>query len=377
MIRKRIDEVDILRGLAFLAVVLQHSLASFIYNPNISMYGATASALLLNIIRFAVPVFVFMTGFSLYYSERGISYIVFIKKKFMQIILPYMLWTLIYDILMFFIMGMKTKTIVAIVLEYINYVFTGTGFYHLWYMILIIQFFVFYPVFKALINKNYKFITNTIVLIIFLIVHMFLLYWYNFYAGAHYDLSTGIIKKILGYSDRLFIMWMFYFVLGSYFAIYFERMKNILWKIRYISSIGFLISLTYVMNFMIKTATTNDQGGYIINHFLGSPLNTIMFPLLFFSIIVLYPISLYILNTKAKLGSLLIEIGKYSFGAYLIHALILHYVNALIKICIPWLFIEILVSFIIGSIISIYIIKKLSNSSNPFILTLVGMRKRK
>ena len=375
MIKKRIYEIDILRGIAFLAVVLQHSLAGFIYEPKVNVYEAIPSAIILNIIRFAVPLFVVITGFSLYYSDKGEGYLSYLKKRFNQIILPYLMWTIIYDLSMFFITGMKINPIDVVLKDYIKYVFTGTGSYHLWYMVMIIQFYILSPLFKLFINKNKTKTYNTVSLIVFFILHLWLLYFYNFKLGGIYESSTGILKNILVYRDRLFIMWMFYFVLGAYFAIYFDQIKNMVLKLKYISFLGFLISLCFVMKKMINSATYNSEGGYVINHFLGSPLNTIMFPLIIFSILSLYPLSVYILNKK--LSEKIIIIGKYSFGAYLIHALVLRYINITLKTFVPWFYLDIIISFILTSIISIYIIKLLESTNNNVLRKLGGFNRKK
>ncbi|MEG2892755.1 MAG: acyltransferase [Clostridium sp.] len=375
MIKKRIEEVDILRGVAFLAVVLQHSLASFIYEPTVNTYEGIISAFILNSLRFAVPIFVFMTGFSLYYTDKGQGYFEFLLKRFKQIIVPYMLWTLVYDILMFFIMGRFDLSLKDIVYQYFNYVLTGTGFYHLWYMAMIIQFYIVFPVFKIFINKKRSFTLNTIVLIIFFIAHIGLLYWYNYYAGAQFALATGLLKEILQYSDRIFIVWMFYFVFGAYFSIYYERLKVIFIKLKYVWFIGFIVSMAYIMKLMISSSSYNDVGGYVINHAIGGPLNMPMIPLLLFSMLSLYVISVKIL--EYNISKYILLAGKYSFGAYLIHALVLHYVNIGIKYMVPGFFLKIGISFVLGAIISIYVSKLITKSNNGLILKFVGMEKKK
>ncbi|MEF9935019.1 MAG: acyltransferase [Clostridium sp.] len=374
MIKKRIEEVDILRGIAFLAVVLQHSLASFIYEPSVNTYQGIISAFILNSLRFAVPIFVFMTGFSLYYTDKGQGYFEFIRKRFKQIILPYMIWTLIYDILMFFIMGRYDLSLKDLVFQYFNYVLTGTGFYHLWYMAMIIQFYIIYPVFKLIINKNRSFVVNTIMLFVAFIAHYGFLYWYNFYAGAQSATAPGVLKVVLQYSDRLFVVWMFYFIFGAYLAIYYEKVKEFILKFKYIWFVGFAFSIGYIMKLMISSSSYNENGGYVINHNIGAPLSIPMVPLLIFSILGLYVISIKLLNVKAS--KYILIAGKYSFGAYLCHALVLHYINIIVKYVVPGFFLKITASFVLCAVISIYIVYLLSNSNKGFVLTLVGMKKQ-
>lgn len=55
--------------------------------------------LLLLCSKFAVPVFVFITGMVLFYNYDGaLKYGTFLRKRFMDIIVPYIIWSLLYEL---------------------------------------------------------------------------------------------------------------------------------------------------------------------------------------------------------------------------------------------------------------------------------------
>ena len=66
--RERIGELDVLRALAFLAVVLQHSLGIYIRSADVQLSESTMLGMLFNLSKFAVPTFVFLTGLTLLYN---------------------------------------------------------------------------------------------------------------------------------------------------------------------------------------------------------------------------------------------------------------------------------------------------------------------
>ena len=98
MQKHRLDEIDILRGLTFLAIALQHSLAGLIYAPDLDTASAWISAFLLILIRYAVPMFITITGLVLLYnhSQGELDYPQFLQKRLAQAFIPYLLWTIIY-----------------------------------------------------------------------------------------------------------------------------------------------------------------------------------------------------------------------------------------------------------------------------------------
>ena len=71
MPKERIPEIERLRGIAFLAVVLRHSIAHYSVAPGMTTGDGLMMAVLLMATKFAVPVFIFITGMVLFYNDKG------------------------------------------------------------------------------------------------------------------------------------------------------------------------------------------------------------------------------------------------------------------------------------------------------------------
>ncbi|WP_235439864.1 hypothetical protein [Paenibacillus sp. DMB20] len=66
MRKERIPEIERLRGLAFLAVVLQHSIAHYSVEEGMGLADGVGMAAMLLAVKFAVPAFIFITGLVLF-----------------------------------------------------------------------------------------------------------------------------------------------------------------------------------------------------------------------------------------------------------------------------------------------------------------------
>ena len=102
MPKERVAEWDVIRGIAFLAIVLQHSIGQFAYRKDTSLFDAYTLAAIYHLIKFGVPAFVLLTGAALVYNYYGkFNYPTFIRKRSRDILVPYFLWTVIYYVYMF------------------------------------------------------------------------------------------------------------------------------------------------------------------------------------------------------------------------------------------------------------------------------------
>ncbi|HHV60670.1 MAG TPA: acyltransferase family protein [Clostridiaceae bacterium] len=88
----RIKALDYIRVIATLAVIAIHVSSTYTLSNDIA-YIINQS------MRFAIPVFFILSGAAIFYShyEKGrINYMVFVRKRFVKIVVPFILWTLIY-----------------------------------------------------------------------------------------------------------------------------------------------------------------------------------------------------------------------------------------------------------------------------------------
>lgn len=342
-----------MRGIAFLAVVLQHVITGLFYLPSVSPGAITVGAVILAVIRFAVPLFVFITGVVLFYNySNEIKYKSFLVKRFNQVILPYIIWTFFYFVWIKFLFGITNLGTWNGLKELVLMIFTGGGNYHLWFMVMIIPFYFIFPIMKLIISKERKLYWNMSVLTAFFII--------NF--GLLYTLSKGIFSGLpanfnffVNYLDRNFLFWSFYFVLGGVVGIYYKQFLSFVLKTRFMN-LAIWVSLLVLIFIEIKEVVTLDTlNRYLQSAGVTSPLDPIIYLYLISSILIVFWFSYSICNGFPKLSALLNTFGKYSFGAYLIHAFVLHFTN---KFVIRFLedtnvYILVIVSFVLCSVFSV------------------------
>ena len=99
MTQNRLTGIDFLRVLAMAAVILGHVTAAYIHNESsFTLLGMNPAFFLNQAARFSVPMFFLLSGFSLGLREQPLSSPAFWKGRFLRVLPPYLIWTLIYEL---------------------------------------------------------------------------------------------------------------------------------------------------------------------------------------------------------------------------------------------------------------------------------------
>ncbi len=330
MHKHKLDEIEILRALAFLAIVLQHTLACYMYNDNLDAASGLSSAFLLLLIRFGVPMFVFITGLVLFYNhgEKELFYGNFIHKRFTSVFVPYFLWSVFYFVWLHFLTG--TPDSGSALFRIGQHTLAGDAFYHLWFMVMVLQFYLVFPLFRKLILSC----RNRPALLLGLTFALYIAYiWaYNHVIPLVYsDITSPVLKTIVDYRDRIFPSWFLYFIMGSVAGLYIIKIKEVLRRFSGMIILAFLATFAFIFYKMFLSAQYNTAGSYIINYQITLPLNLEMVFYLTASLLFLYYISSIIAAGYPNLTSHMHMVGRYSFGGYFVHPLILFYLNSFAK----------------------------------------------
>lgn len=145
---KRNPNLDFLRVLAAFMVVVLHVSVPYvtdnIESPNLYF---TIGNFFDSITRISVPIFIMLSGSFLLDNPNNKEYKVFYKKTLKKIILPTLIWSLIYCIYSILLEIFKgiTGTDANFLVPFLNWV-NGEPFYHLWYMYMIIGLYLVTPV---------------------------------------------------------------------------------------------------------------------------------------------------------------------------------------------------------------------------------------
>lgn len=288
--------INNLRLIALLAVIMLHCssplLADYLKSPESQWLAADFYNALT---RFAVPVFVMITGVLLLGKEEDV--VVFLKKRLGRVVWPFLFWSLVYIAYAYYNEDISytgdTRTTVQQVLHQLKY---GSS-YHLWYVYMLIGLYLVIPVLgKFIRNATEKEILYflTVWLIVMLFSQPYLMR-YNPQVDARY--FGGYIG---------------YLVLGYYLA-------NKQFKSRYMFVLAGGLSIVSVVIITIGTAM-------LYQYYNG--ISTLMYePLSWPIVIVSSAMFLMIRFVTLKVPAFFINIrdfiGKYNYGIYLGHALIL------------------------------------------------------
>ncbi|OBR93738.1 acyltransferase family protein [Clostridium ragsdalei P11] len=312
MTKDRLAELDIMRGIAFILVVIQHTFGGYSFIKDISLENRLISKLIYSIGKTAVPMFVALTAICLiyvYYDRMDV--LNFYIKKLKFLILPYIFCSLINDL----ILNHSTYGFT----NFIGQIVTGNSAYHLWYMGMIIRLYLYIPLiflFIKKLNSTSTFIKKSFFIFSFVLYYLIL-------KNNNYVTST-IGKLLFGTPSKLqqsFInitplLWIFYFVVGAYMIFNYTNLKVMIKKYKYALIGGYTILLSYFYYDDIKD-------------FIGNPLPFIKFDHALYivyvttAIIFFYMLSLYIDTVSKKISILLSFVGKYSFPAYMLHIIVI------------------------------------------------------
>lgn len=378
MKKAEIEEIQILRGMAFLAVMLQHVLAVFGGYPELQKGDGIFFSIFLTLSRFAVPMFVFITGMVLFYNYYGeIKYGSFIIKRAKDILLPYFAWSIIFFLLFSYNAALPLAKQTE---NFIGMLFHGTSAYHLWYIVMIFQFYLFLPLFFLIISKKREWTFNVLILIGLFIVYIQLMKYSAFTLPVIYEsIKSPILRDFVDFRDRNFILWFFYFIMGAFAGIHLDKWKSLTNKLKNFNFILYIFFTIFIVCKLIETLELNTAGtGYKINFNVSAPLNPYMAGYAVIAIIVLYYFAEIICRKKGMLYKTIYEFGNLSLGGYLVHPLI---ITALGLFLIPKLgfinslSIKMTVDFILTSALTIFatmLIAKL-----PYHQIFIGKTKRK
>ncbi|MGW9529094.1 acyltransferase [Paenibacillus terrae] len=320
--KKRISEVALLRGMAFAAVVLQHSVAHYAVEQGARIQDGVLMTLLLLCSKFAVPVFVFITGMVLFYNYDGpLKYGTFLRKRFMDIIVPYIIWSLLYEL------GNQLVQSGGHLhpLDFFQKLLNGKSSYHLWYIVMIIQCYILFPVFRYAVRRLSALLPSTwrpaalagvgVVYILLMLA-----------VGPMYRLMDGLQLPVVTswftiYADRNVIYFFFYFVLGAAAGMNVQRWNAWVTKAQIVYWPLFIVITGYLLYEMIGLFQT--PRGTVLSFNYLSLLRPVMAVYCVTSIFVAYRVATWIAHKGGRVAGLLTAIGTLSYGAYLMHAFML------------------------------------------------------
>lgn len=323
MSKKFLPEITYIRGLCMLGVIAIHvasfALSSPRYNLQIVAFMEIAS-------RFSIPTFFFLSSFGLFYQQPttdSFSYKDFLKRRLKVVAIPYLTWSFFYLAHSAFI----TKSIACFLPQYLlPTLLFGTACYQLYFITIIFWFYLLMPFWRFIIKK----ITKNPVLwmsILFIIQTAF-----NYYSSYHMSaihFNSPIIQYCLDmrlnyWVAHYFWIWLF----GAIVAENYDRF--LIWVHEH--------DLSVISAFLVSMSLLFGAFYYLIYKIGYTPIaavNTVhqLSPVGMLYTATAIPFLIYAFhktNWKAEWQIFWNEMGKDSFGMYLVHPFLLSIVTPVI-----------------------------------------------
>ena len=310
MKKERLFELDVMRGLAFICIVLQHTIGGFSYRDDISFNDFIISKFIYIVAENGVELFIFLTAVSLIYTYYDTFDIKdFYIKKLKFLVLPFVIWSVI-------IMVYNGN---SFNMDCILVIFSGDVQYHLWYMGMILRIYLYFPIILWIVRKIKE---KNIYIKSLAFAFLAFLYWYilkhngfsEFIIQHMFKNPTEVQKKLVNVSPMFYY---FYFVIGAYAVCNYKKFKENILKHKLIVSGFYLLCFGFYYY-----AAVDEKYGLGIIPFSTTIVTSILYrasSLLFF-----YMISCIIKEKLTYIFSILKIVGKYSFPAYLIHVMVIN-----------------------------------------------------
>ena len=278
------SKIDIMRILACIAVVVIHVTAT----PVVSLIPNTTlqiGFLILNrLAKPSVPIFIFISGYLAYRPESPFKLQTYLLKL-RRLALPYIVWTCVYYAL--FIKIAQYPISPSFLLKHL---FVGDMVYHLYFMIIIIQFSLLTPILIKLSNTigiHKLFVLATIL---------------QFGLGFHY----------YPYQDRIFLTYIAYYVAGFWI----RSLERPLYRSSLVLSFIFLGTLYTYVSYLSMNLNLMLSGGLVASTYSA------------YSLISCF--ALFVLIPNSNIGYRMKKLSKSTEFIYYAHPLMLMLSSALI-----------------------------------------------
>lgn len=328
--RPHIYELDPLRACTAFSVVAVHAFTFTIYLNN-SEIGIQIQNALVVALHFTREVFIFVTAFALVYVYNGRSFPLrqFWKKRSIGVLLPYVIWSVIYAVV-----NSPAESPGSFLHTAVVDILTGNSSYQMYYILLTLQFYMIFPLFLLFLRRYAR---HAWLMLTVSFIFQVVLFYVDDHTLQQSSFATSHFWQVLSvYQNRFILVYPFYFVLGGIVALYFHQVRMFLLRHGRIIVGGFLVVLGVLwLHFALQVRVFQEPMGYA---------TSVLQPIMVFYSTAVILFALWLTCQWVSKASKTNQdkrpsgyrfwrvLSDASFGVYLIHGLIL---TALLKWFVP------------------------------------------
>lgn len=296
---------DCLRIIATFSVMILHIASQNWHTVDAGTYEWKVFSFYDSIVRWSVPVFVMISGALFLGREQSIGRI--FKKNILRIVTAFIFWSALYALVD---LAAGKSGVLNALREFVE------GPSHLWFLFMIAGLYILVPMLKKIVadmdmTRYFVFLSLAFTFILPYLVKLISLYSDKFGSVARGLLNSVCFYFTLGYVS--------YFVYGYYFSRIVIKGKG-KWGIYLLGIAGFIVTIFAPAIFPIS-----DKGAAAAFHD-NMTLNVMLESVALF---VFAKNNLSFPNASQKAKDIIRKLSQYSFGAYLVHAMVIMQLNHL------------------------------------------------
>lgn len=250
---------------------------------------------------FVVPAFIFMSGIKMFLSSKKINYIKFYLKRITRVILPYMLWVVI-----FYYYFIDREYFEFSWRSLCHYWYRGDLVGHFYFVIIIVQFYILMPIWKFILPR-----LNAHIAIVFSLLAS-IVFGYN----LPYLWEIVFSGQTFPYGDIIFTKYLAYWVMGCYVGLNYEKFKDMILSHKLFVTILFLLSGFMDIYFAYQTVGKLAPWMEIVH--VMYCVSAIIFFFMLFS---------WICRRVRKMSWFTRAVDMESYNIFLSHCLVIFYVD--------------------------------------------------
>ena len=322
--KSRIVYFDVLRAIAPLAIIAIHVLDPIYRQPEIDYYGADYfwSHTILACMRWAVPIFIMMSGAIFLNPDRKFDLKTHYRKYVLRIFAAYIVWSVVYAVGLSLTMDGTGYEKQVVFLEHVF----GSHYNHLWYLIMLIGLYVMVPVLRKITADRglmrYFLLLGVIICFALPLVADYCRIVME--ASSHTNSLImgslkGLVNGISYLAGKMPLNYLIYFVLGYYLATEeFSIKKRYCF---YAVGVGALL-----VNIFLSPIRGQLLGMSLDADVYSADLQNINFLSLALSVAVFVLARYMLKEDKRGISKIVTFMAKHSFGVYLIHYALISFV---------------------------------------------------
>lgn len=144
--KNRLEHLDLFRGVAIWAVVGIHVTGHALRISGLESWSLLVLEVINRTLQFAVPCFLFMTALLMTFQALGKPFDpkIFFRKRMKSVVYPYLVWSVLYVLFTVITTPMTFGDLLSLE-RWFLWIATGKAYYHLYFMVILIQYCLVFP----------------------------------------------------------------------------------------------------------------------------------------------------------------------------------------------------------------------------------------